>query len=223
MKIAKILASTAFVLFVMFFSSCKTPTVTQAPPMSPMLPPLLVTFDQESFNNYFGGPRTVQSSNTYATPYGTVKNVGASEVVTNPQIRKFQNKFESYVRNNICYTQGVSKGRIVCRVLSSNSYTSSGYPALSWMTLGIGNLLGMPCNVWYGSVGVEIEIYRNSGERIAVYRGFAKSKKAYAAMWWSYSNSGAASKTYNQAFNDCMAEIQNKLDRDRASLLRDLQ
>ncbi len=130
--------------------------------------------------------------------------------------------FYEELEKNIMSPYGAPKGVIELRnntVLSPNVTWS----VVSYFTLGIPNLLGMPYVSGTMYSNLSLRILDRNGKLVKQYRSFAVDKE-YVAMWWGYTYSPDQIEAFKvRTFRKALKDILVQIRRDQFILNRQLQ
>ena len=200
----------------LLFSSCATlePGLFRSNSKnSVLLPTLDPQFDMRSLNAYYpeiiSGGNYMNSNNVNiayeAYPVQIKQNILSQDII---------NIFERDVKDNITDPFGDYKGAIVCKVVYANQKSKNiALTVLSTITLGIGNLLGLPTCSEEMAMDIEVEIYDLSDKLIGRYSSQGYDKE-WVALYYGYDTSDAIRKANAIAFKNAMSNIKEQINQD---------
>jgi hypothetical protein len=178
-----------------------------------LLPPLTPVLDVESFASRF----------PLAVTYGAGDGVSAvSGTRSNPHIADFNLIFQRDVEKNISEFDLMGeekKGTIKCSFIdASGKYKGVVWNVISWFTLGIPYLFGMPANVREDEMQIEVSIFDIENRLVGRYRSDVHKNTSYNAMYWGYKEAVLPHINYRLIFTKCMEDIKRQIEKDYSKL-----
>jgi hypothetical protein len=127
---------------------------------------------------------------------------------------------ERMILDNVCNRKGPSYGTATCRIIALNTrYKGVFFTVLSFATISVSNLIGLPFNKMETLSELEFELFDSRGESLGIYRGRGRSK-----MWvgYYYGTRDAGRVTSIEAVRESLEEIQTQIYRDYGYLQNEL-